>query len=143
MIVSWNDVNNLQEPGEYPFLDGTLVVSFVEIAVWQNHPSAYFQLMRNHPIQAHPKYLLGRQVDATTDKLPAEQRFYDSSNGDSWSLTSDPATGARSVIHRPNVQSGGRPSYREIENFLTEHANGPEHQALRHLLETGADMRTI
>jgi hypothetical protein len=69
--------------------------------------------------------------------------IYESSNGDSWSLARDPATGARAVMHRPNPQSGGRPSYIGIEKFLIEGANGPEHQALRRLMETAARVATI
>ena len=51
--------------------------------------------------------------------------------------------GARAVMHRPNPNSGGQVSYIEIEKFLSEGANGPEHQALRHLLETSARMATV
>jgi hypothetical protein len=52
-------------------------------------------------------------------------------------------TGATAVMHTPNPQSGGQTSYVEIEKFLSEGANGPEHQALRHLIETSARMTTI
>jgi hypothetical protein len=44
-------------------------------------------------------------------------------------------------MHSPNTQSGGQASYVEIEKFLSEGANGPEHQALRHLIETSAEIR--
>jgi hypothetical protein len=47
------------------------------------------------------------------------------------------------VLHSPNPQSGSQVSYVEIEKFLSEGANGPEHQALRHLIETSARMATI
>jgi hypothetical protein len=88
------------------------------------------------------RYVLGKQIE---EKLaPAEtELIYESSNGDSWCLTRDPATGARAVMHRPNPQSGGKVSYIEIEKFLSEGANGPEHQAVRRLLETNARMATI
>jgi hypothetical protein len=139
MDISWIDVKNVQEAGDYPFRDGTLTVTFAEMAIWKNDPEARFQLMRKHPIRTVPQYVLGRQIDAA----PAvEQRFYESSNGDSWSLTRD-TTGAQAVIHRPNEPSGGKPSQLEISDFLTEHANGPEHQALRRLLETGPRLTTI
>ena len=69
--------------------------------------------------------------------------FYESSNGDTWSLTLDPSTSVRSVIHRPTAPSGGKLSEVEIGNFLTKEANGPEHQALRSLLENRMGARTI
>ena len=65
------------------------------------------------------------------------QLIYESSNGDSWFLTRDPASGAPAVMHRPNLRSGGQVSYIEVDTFLREGANGPEHQALRRLMEAG------
>jgi hypothetical protein len=65
----------------------------------------------------------------------SDVQFYESSNGDMWGLTRDPISGARAVMHRPNVQSGGRVSYIDVDKFLREGANGPEHQALRLLLQ--------
>jgi hypothetical protein len=139
MDVSWIDVKNVQEAGDYPFRDGMLTVTFAEIAIWKNDHKARFELMRKHPIRTDPRYVLGRQIHAT----PAvEERFYESSNGDSWSLTRN-TTGAAAVIHRPNERSSGKPSHLEIGDFLTEDANGPEHQALRRLLETGPRLTTI
>jgi hypothetical protein len=142
MNVSWSDLNNVQEPGDYPFRDGTITVTFAEAAVWKNNPNALFQLMRKHPIQDAPKYVLGKQVE---EELASDNSslFYESSNGDSWVLTKDPATNAAAVMHCPNPQSGGQISYIEIEEFLSEGANGPEHQALRHLIETSARIATI
>src|SRR3984957_19706666 len=55
----------------------------------------------------------------------------------------DPATGTAAVMHAPNPQSGGQVSYTEIDKFLSEGANGPEHQALRQLNKTNARMTTI
>jgi hypothetical protein len=46
-------------------------------------------------------------------------------------------------MHRPNPQSGGQVSYIEIEKFLSEGANGAEHQALRRLMEKSPRMATI
>jgi hypothetical protein len=51
MNISWRDLNNVQEAGDYPFRDGTISVTFAEVAIWKNDPSAQFQLMRKHPIQ--------------------------------------------------------------------------------------------
>jgi hypothetical protein len=133
MNVSWSDLNNVEQAGDYPFRDGAITVTFAEVAIWKNSPNAQFQLMRKHPIQGTPKYVLGKQIRG--EFAPDEASLiYQSSNGDSWSLTRDPATGAAAVMHRPNLQSGGQISYIEIEKFLSEGANGPEHQALRHLI---------
>ena len=136
MNISWSDLNNVQEAGDYPFRDGTISVTFAEVAIWKSNPSAQFQLMRKHPIQAELKYVLGKQTDERS--VPVNnQLIYQSSNGDSWHLTNDPASGAQAVLHRPNSQSGGRRSYTAISEFLAQGASGPEHQALRRLLQAG------
>jgi hypothetical protein len=98
--------------------------------------------MRKHPIQGAFRYVLGRQIEEDLAAVEAEL-IYESSNGDSWCLTRDPVTGARSVMHRPNRQSGGQVSYIEIEKFLSEGADGPEHQALRRLMKMDNGTATI
>ena len=140
MNVSWSDVNNVRETGDYPFRDGSITVTFVEMTIWKNNPNAQFQLMRKHPIQGAPRYVLGQRIEEEPTK-DNSSLIYRSSNGDSWLLTRDPATGAAAIMHTPNPQSGGQVSYTEIEKFLSEGANGPEHQALRHLIDTSA--RTV
>jgi hypothetical protein len=70
--------------------------------------------------------LLTREFD-----MDEEQLFYESSNGDIWSLTRDPVSGAPAVIHRPNARSGGEVSYIDVDKFLRERPDGPQHQALR------------
>jgi hypothetical protein len=140
MNVSWDDLDRVREPGEFPFRDGMIAVTFAEIATWQQHPEALFQLMRIHPVETTPRYLLGRRVEAASRD---ELLFYRSSNGDTWSLSKDAAAGTRTVIHRPNPQSGGRVSHRAIEEFLTEGANSPEHQALRSWLDSDVDLFTL
>ena len=142
MNISWSDLNNVQEAGDYPFRDGTISVTFAEVAIWKKNPGAQFRLMRKYPIQSAFKYVLGRQIE---ENLAADdsELIYESSNGDSWCLTRDPVTGAQAVMHRPNPQSGGQVSYFEIEKFLSEGANGPEHQALRRLMKTSARMATV
>jgi hypothetical protein len=114
MNISWSDLNNVQAPGDYPFRDGTITITFAEVAIWKKNPDAKFQLMRKHPIQSAFRYVLGKQIE---EKLvPAEaELIYESSNGDSWCLTRDPGTGARAVMHRPNPHSGGQVSYIEIK----------------------------
>jgi hypothetical protein len=142
MNITWRDLNNVQEAGDYPFRDGTITVTFAEIAIWKKNPDARFQLMRKHPIQSTFSYVLGKQYEEKP--APADTEFFcESSNGDTWCLTRDPMTGARVVMHRPNAQSGGQPSHVGIEQFLSGGANGPEHQALRSLMETSAPMATI
>jgi hypothetical protein len=63
-----------------------------------------------------------------------ERLIYKSSNGDAWYLAQDPATGSSAIKHVSNPSSGGHVRYLEFENFLAAGANGPEHQALRHLI---------
>jgi hypothetical protein len=55
MNVSWSDLNNVEQAGDYPFRDGAITVTFAEVAIWKNSPNAQFQLMRRHPIQGTPK----------------------------------------------------------------------------------------
>jgi hypothetical protein len=86
--------------------------------------------------------VLGKQIDERVVPRNSEL-IYESSNGDSWSLARDPATGARAVMHRANPESGGQVSYIEVNNFLSEGANGPEHQALRRLLEKSPRLPSI
>jgi hypothetical protein len=143
MNISWNELNNIQSPGDYQFRDGTITVTFAEIAIWKTDPTAQFQLMRKHPVQQGAfRYVLGRQFDERV--VPAkDQLIYESSNGDTWHLTYDPATGGRAVLHRANFQSGGQETYTGIAEFLAQGTNGPEHQALRRLLETATSLPSI
>jgi hypothetical protein len=142
MNISWTDLNNVQESGDYPFRDGTISVTFAEVAIWKKNPNAQFQLMRKHPIQSEFKYVLGKEIREKST-LADTKLIYESSNGDSWSLTRNPLTGAPAVMHRPNPSSGGQISYIEIDKFLSNGANGPEHEALRRLRETNPRMATI
>jgi hypothetical protein len=142
MYISWNDLNNVQEPGDYPFRDGTITVTFAEIATWKSRPGVLFQLMRKYPLQGPFSYALGKQTDEKA--VPGNSELvYKSSNGDSWSLTRDPATGARAVMHRPNPQSGGQVSFIEVDKFLSDGSNGPEHQALKRLMEKSVRLPSI
>ena len=67
-----------------------------------------------------------------------ERVLYESSNGDFWALTRDPATNTPVVKHQPNVSSGGRISYTDIGQFLRSGA-GPERQELLKLIATLLD----
>ena len=59
MNVTWTDLNNVDQPGEYPFRDGTITVTFAEIAAWEKQPDVQFRLMRKHPIRGQIAYVLG------------------------------------------------------------------------------------
>jgi hypothetical protein len=63
MNVSWGDVNNVQEAGDYPFRDGTIAITFAELLIWKAKPDSHFQLMRKHPIQDVPRYVLGHEIE--------------------------------------------------------------------------------
>jgi hypothetical protein len=141
MNVSWADLNHVQEAGDYPFRDGTITVTFAEVAIWKKTPGAQFRL-RKYPVQSAFRYGLGGQIKGDLAAVEADF-IYESSNGDSWYLTRDLVAGARSVMHRPNPPSGGQISYIEIEKFLSDGRNGPEHQALRHLLKMDSGAATI
>ena len=80
-------------------------------------------------------------MSAHLEKDPSEPQgdrlIHESSNGDAWYLTQDLSTGTHLIKHVPNAQSGGHVSHIDVQSFLTAGANGPEHQALRTLLERG------
>jgi hypothetical protein len=143
MNVSWRDLANVKEPGDYPFRDGTISVTFAEIAIWKRQPDAQFQLMRKYPLQPHARYVLGKQLDHSSVDGAGDVLIHTSGNGDSWSLARDPISGLRAVRHQPNRQSGGQVSYIELDKFLREDAGAPEHQALRQLMENKARVATI
>ena len=65
-----------------------------------------------------------------------ERVLYESSNGDVWALTRDPASKTPVVKHQPNVNSGGQISYTDIGKFLRNGASRPERQALLKLIGT-------
>jgi hypothetical protein len=74
-------------------------------------------------------------MSSRQEETPAREiLIHESSNGDLWYLGQDPSTGLRAVKHIANAQSGGHVSYLEIRSFLS--GAGPEHQALRRLIET-------
>lgn len=63
MRVSWSDVGRVQEPGDYPFRDGTITITFAELSVWKLRPEGNFRLMRKNPIQDIPRYVLGNEIE--------------------------------------------------------------------------------
>jgi len=67
---------------------------------------------------------------------PEEQReFAASSNGDRWFLCGQGKRNAAFVLHRANPASGGHETRRSIDAFLGLKPSGPEHEALRALLQ--------
>ncbi|KAA5612283.1 hypothetical protein F1189_10295 [Rhodovastum atsumiense] len=62
------------------------------------------------------------------------RELYESSSGDRWLLVSAPDTGRVFVRHEPNAASGGRSIEVGIGDFLARGGQGPEHQALLHLI---------
>jgi hypothetical protein len=63
------------------------------------------------------------------------QHIYRSSNGDRWSLITDPSTGEKIVRHQANQSSGGRITDTDVDAFLQIGGSGPEFAALRKILE--------
>lgn len=68
--------------------------------------------------------------------LSDRRELYRSPNGDTWFLAREPSDGRAFIIHQPNAPSGGRLSHIELAAFLSNNANGPEHQALLRLIAT-------
>jgi hypothetical protein len=61
-----------------------------------------------------------------------ETLIYKSPNGDRWFLTE--AHPERLLVrHQPNLASGGRTAFFEVDDFLTQ-AHHPQQEALRRLL---------
>ena len=60
------------------------------------------------------------------------RRLYASPKGDAWFLCRGRG-GRLVVLHEPN-RSGAKPTQIDIGTFLAERNNGPEHQALLHLI---------
>ena len=59
MKLAWSDLNNVREPGRYPFRDGFITVLEIELAIWRSNPNARFDLMRKNPIHNEIEYVLG------------------------------------------------------------------------------------
>lgn len=65
--------------------------------------------------------------------------IYRSSNGDCWKLVRTTASSSALVRHIPNPPSGGLTTDITVDGFLSTEGYGPEHWALRRLLEGGGD----
>jgi hypothetical protein len=64
--------------------------------------------------------------------------IYRSSNGDRWLLVCDSEGGQAFVRHEANLSAGGQVTDMEIEDFHARGGSGPEHTALREIIETHA-----
>jgi hypothetical protein len=62
------------------------------------------------------------------------QEIYRSSNGNTWQLVHQVGSGVAMVRHTANRSSGGSVTDLTVEQFLAFNAHGPEHDALRVLL---------
>ena len=60
MQMAWKDLNGGEAEGRYPFRDGTIDVTYLEIALWKKNPRALFDLMRKNPVREQVEYVLGR-----------------------------------------------------------------------------------
>ena len=65
-----------------------------------------------------------------------KRELYQSQNGDTWFLAREPTDGRAFIIHQPNAPSGGRISHIDLVTFLSNKADGSEHQALLRLIGT-------
>lgn len=83
--------------------------------------------------QAHPL----DEMDPVEESCGPEKQmeFAASSNGDRWFLCGDGKREGAFVLHRANPASGGHETRRSIDAFLDLKPNGPEHEALRALLQ--------
>lgn len=61
--------------------------------------------------------------------------IFRSLNGDRWRLMRDSASGRSFVRHEPNRRSGGKVTDMDTEEFISRGGSGPEHVALRRLLQ--------
>jgi hypothetical protein len=64
--------------------------------------------------------------------------IYRSANGDRWLLVCDSEAGQAFVRHEANLAAGGQVTDLEIEEFFSRGGSGPEHTALREIIEKHA-----
>ena len=77
------------------------------------------------------------EMNLVEESCEAEEQieFAASSNGDRWFLCGQSKRDGAFVLHRANPASGGHETRRSIDTFLNLKPNGPEHEALRALLQ--------
>jgi hypothetical protein len=54
--------------GDYPFSDGMIEVTYLEIKFWTKNPEALFELMRKNPVRDQVEYVLGKPTCRAPDK---------------------------------------------------------------------------
>ena len=67
--------------------------------------------------------------------------FASSANGDRWYYGKDEATGQDFVEHCANLPSGGAVTRTDVAAFLERGPIGPEHEALRRLLDLPLEVK--
>ncbi|MGI4796721.1 MAG: hypothetical protein ACRYG8_22220 [Janthinobacterium lividum] len=77
-------------------------------------------------------HLIDDKVGKTASQV---DDIYRSSNGDLWQLVRETSPNQCLVRHTPNLSSGGAVSDMSVNEFLAINGSGPEHGALRLLLE--------
>jgi hypothetical protein len=73
-------------------------------------------------------------VHHLVDGQVSTKEIYRSSNGDTWQLVRQVGSEVAMVRHTANRASGGSVTDLTVEQFLAFNAHGPEHDALRVLL---------
>ena len=76
---------------------------------------------------------------APTGMTATSEDIYRSSNGDRWRLIRDITSARAFVRHDPDPSSGGRVTHVPVDEFLSREGHGPEHVALRRLLDKSVD----
>lgn len=102
-------------------------------AVWLAEATALLREMA-------PPVVPGEGAAATGMTVISED-IYQSSNGDRWRLIRDTTSGRAFVRHDPDPSSGGRATHVPVDEFLARAGNGPEHIALRRLLDKSDESR--
>ena len=59
MKISWTDLEFVDTPGEFPFLDGTITIRQRYIDIWKERPDAVFTIVSAEPISGPKEYALG------------------------------------------------------------------------------------
>jgi hypothetical protein len=76
----------------------------------------------------------GQPKRSVSGSMTTQRReLYASPNGDVWYLCRE-RSGQIVVSHEPSLSSGGKSSQVDLGTFLAPGNNGPEHQALLHLI---------
>jgi hypothetical protein len=123
-------------------IDNRLIAAHLAAALIAKHPSNGLPVVETVKLFNDVLGELAKSVELAPPSIDAaeqpELRFYESSNGDTWSLVRHPSTGEQVVMHQPNATSGGQRSYIDVERFLLEEPTGPQNAALRKVIRLRA-----